>query len=608
MRLLNPDGLWLLLTIPALIIIYLIKSPHEDRAVSSTYIWKLSERFMKKRLPVQRINKFLLFLLQLLMLIIAALMISRPALVSGERCEYIVIIDASASMLVEDEKGESRFERAIDEAQKLSKSIDSGHKFSIILASDNPAYILQGAESRNEVKAALKKAECTYGGCDIADALDLAQQMCDLADKAEVTFITDSAHPESKGIEIIDLRNNEWNVTVSSLEAYESGDNTVFNGTLTSHVIDATVTVGFRVDGKTMDAQQLECKANTETEITFSVEELGYFDTAEIFIDIEDGFAEDNSYTLCQRSNSNYAVLLLTERPLYLESVLKALTNCNLTVVNTLADYEAVRAEYGFDLYIYDNIYPAEYPASASVIVFGTGLLPTGLAASSVIEDVTPLEMPGDSQSDVYLNLSLDDVVVARYSELIGDTSWKTLLSLENLPVLVTRELSNGMHQSVFSFDLHDSNLPLMPCFMVLMRNLVEYSVPAVLKDLDHSIGESITLHVLPYAEQLYVEDPDGNIEALSTENEYCTITPTRTGIYTAVLTTEKSGEYVDFFVHIPAGEMEDTQMDALEVILPDEQSEKEKDDAIKELWPWLAGAFLLLLLIEWGCYYREQY
>ena len=72
MKFLNPAGLWLLLGVPILIIIYLIKSQHEDRSVSSTYLWKLSARFMKKRLPVQRVQKLLLFLLQLLMIVAAA--------------------------------------------------------------------------------------------------------------------------------------------------------------------------------------------------------------------------------------------------------------------------------------------------------------------------------------------------------------------------------------------------------------------------------------------------------------------------------------------------------------------------------------------------------
>ena len=63
MSFLNPSGLWLLLGIPVLIVIYLIKAQHEDRPVSSTYIWKLSSKFMKKRLPMQRIRKILMFLL-----------------------------------------------------------------------------------------------------------------------------------------------------------------------------------------------------------------------------------------------------------------------------------------------------------------------------------------------------------------------------------------------------------------------------------------------------------------------------------------------------------------------------------------------------------------
>ena len=66
MKFLNPAGLWLLLGVPVLILIYLIKSRHTDLPVSSTYLWRLSERFRKKRLPVQRFRNILLFLLQLL--------------------------------------------------------------------------------------------------------------------------------------------------------------------------------------------------------------------------------------------------------------------------------------------------------------------------------------------------------------------------------------------------------------------------------------------------------------------------------------------------------------------------------------------------------------
>ena len=120
MRFLNPAGLWLLLGIPVLIIIYLIKAQHEDRPVSSTYIWKLSSRFMKKRLPMQRIKKILVFAMQLVMIITLSLMAARPAVVNGESCDYIAIVDASASMKIQDDSGTSRFEYALKAVAALT--------------------------------------------------------------------------------------------------------------------------------------------------------------------------------------------------------------------------------------------------------------------------------------------------------------------------------------------------------------------------------------------------------------------------------------------------------------------------------------------------------
>ena len=108
MKFLNPNGLWLLLGVPILIIIYLIKSRHEEHSVSSTYLWKLSRRFMKKRLPLQRLRRIMLFLLQLCIIILAALMAAKPVVIGSESHDYIVILDASAGMQTKNDKGSRR--------------------------------------------------------------------------------------------------------------------------------------------------------------------------------------------------------------------------------------------------------------------------------------------------------------------------------------------------------------------------------------------------------------------------------------------------------------------------------------------------------------------
>ena len=78
-------------------------------------------------------------------------------------------------------------------------------------------------------------------------------------------------------------------------------------------------------------------------------------------------------------------------------------------------------------------------------------------------------------------------------------------------------------------------------------------------------------------------------------------------GIYTAVMQTADSGEYVDFFVHIPAGEVVSVSGGSLEIEVSSD-SDIEAEEAIAETWFWIAAFMLSILLVEWGWYYREQY
>ena len=111
MSFLNPAGLWGLLGIPVLILIYIIKPKFQEKLVTSTFIWKLSQKYKKKSLPWQ-ITNMLLFLVQLLAIGVISLILARPVVVTEDgAAEKIVILDASASMMVENDTG-SRFEKA----------------------------------------------------------------------------------------------------------------------------------------------------------------------------------------------------------------------------------------------------------------------------------------------------------------------------------------------------------------------------------------------------------------------------------------------------------------------------------------------------------------
>ena len=66
MTLLYPLGLLGLIGIPVLIIIYIIKNKYTEQVISSTYLWTLSERFLKRRNPINKIAGIISLILQIL--------------------------------------------------------------------------------------------------------------------------------------------------------------------------------------------------------------------------------------------------------------------------------------------------------------------------------------------------------------------------------------------------------------------------------------------------------------------------------------------------------------------------------------------------------------
>ncbi|MBQ7391732.1 MAG: BatA domain-containing protein [Clostridia bacterium] len=77
---LAPIGFLGLIGIVLLIVIYIIKPNYEKKMVSSTYVWHLSLKYRKKRLPISRLNNILTFLCQFLILTICALLLAQPVI------------------------------------------------------------------------------------------------------------------------------------------------------------------------------------------------------------------------------------------------------------------------------------------------------------------------------------------------------------------------------------------------------------------------------------------------------------------------------------------------------------------------------------------------
>lgn len=69
MNFLYPIGFLALLGVPVLILIYIIKNKYTEQVIPSTYLWTLSEKFLKKRLPINKLVGIISLILQILSLI-----------------------------------------------------------------------------------------------------------------------------------------------------------------------------------------------------------------------------------------------------------------------------------------------------------------------------------------------------------------------------------------------------------------------------------------------------------------------------------------------------------------------------------------------------------
>lgn len=93
--------------------------------ISSTFVWKLSLKYRKRKIPVSKLRNILLILCQVLVLSLAAFIITKPAVVydrSKSSGEKIIVLDASASMFSKCD-GQTRYDRAVSEINELADEV-----------------------------------------------------------------------------------------------------------------------------------------------------------------------------------------------------------------------------------------------------------------------------------------------------------------------------------------------------------------------------------------------------------------------------------------------------------------------------------------------------
>ncbi len=444
-------GLLGLIAVPIVILIYLIKSKYVPKTVSSTYIWKRSLKYMKRRIPINFIMSLLL-IVQLLTVAVATFALM-DVKVEDEynNKDKIIIIDASASMTLEREAYvitnlgtkkpvmATRYDYALNRLEELTADTNAQSGVCIIFAGDSPQILTssqpridEGDETEvpyiydlarvGDIMGVLKEKTCSDRATNLNSALHMAAEAIDISPEAKIYLLTDREKSgfllgENANIEIISCNDpeNDRNVGIIGFQEKKTEISYSFDVTVDAQGKDQSYSadVVFELDGVEMDRKKVVLSTKTNDTapktmtITFGPIKIKQYERARVYVDTDKDIIgyDDESY-LYYVPEQQLKVLYVSDQVKYKEGSNRivdldrrpALMNVlrsqgvTFTLDNVFhADNIKNAPTSGFNLYIYEGTEPEKAPTDGAIWYFDAEGTPTGVDGLYITEDIIEL-------------------------------------------------------------------------------------------------------------------------------------------------------------------------------------------------------------------------
>lgn len=558
MSLLIPLGLLGLIGIAVLFLIYILKPNYQNKTVSSTYVWKLSIKYKKKRLPISKLRNILLIICQILVIVACAMILSGPAQILKERIdqsEVVIIIDSSASMRAATDN-ESRYQRAVNQASDFADEVLSRDGIvSVIIADVAPEFLsLESEEEDNCVPAVritsdnklkLKTAldelvsdeiACSYGTTDMDTVMSLCSDIVDLNPEAGIYFYTDSDYAYlPKGVSVINVSDSsDWNATIVNAYSDFQDNHYSFVVEVACYGRDHEIGVKLQIQGINTESNDervapvsfsgtVFCTDDKTKTIIFSDKDFNdladyekqsenvvfvsmnrsvtSFQSVHISLNTLDSLLEDNDYDI-------YNGLKEILKVQYASSLTNPFINAALdTVRNIFAERWDMRvseirdgnyALEGYDFYIFEHDIPENLPTDGVVFIINPNKIPSDMMS---IDGVAGYEDYGlylsSGEEHPILNfVNPDYITVSRLKVVTGydPDIFKVAMYCENYPALLIKDAKDAK-VVVMPFSLHYSNFAILPYFQTFISNMFYYFLPSTVQGSAFDVYEDINLN-----------------------------------------------------------------------------------------------------------------
>ena len=665
MTLINKIGLLGLIGVVALIIIYVIRPNYQQKTISSTYVWKLSLKKKKKKVPVSTIRNLLLFLCQMLALTCLAMILMKPAIVlktPAEESETILILDTSASMRTESEdSGETRFERAVAAVKdSFTRTLQGGGVSTVILAGKTPEYLFKRMSGDATLAATrfedLANKDIGYEVADIDAALKESENVLyDNPDAVIYVYTDANYYSVPDGVNVVNIsEESEWNAAI--LDARADWDEGYYSFTVQAACYgkDARLPINveiYDVNGIVNETIKFTVLAdyNDGTPVTLILRyrksdenggnentqdrQVCYLDNlipsnlpkiysfSSVYLEfpeseVIDSYDADNDFYVYGGQKQTLKVQYASAEPN--PFVNGALSNLSSDFAGswdmqiTEVKKGEAGATSGFDLYIFERQMPENVPTDGVVFLFDPVSAPSGcgfIRNSEIEYRQTNNRYPslvGGTEHPIMKNIDPNYIRVSRSQMLAGgqDAAYQVLMSLNQLPMLMVRNdigKEGGRQMLVLSFSFAYSNFGVLPEFYLLMKNAFEYFFPSTVNKYAYEIGEKAEL----YARGASLSISSYAFEEPIEKTEFpASVVLSAPGTYTITQTTYYGMVVTEkIYVKIPGAE---SNITGIKNNLYSPEREKNEADYFRDVITYIAAALVAFLFIEWCLHLKD--
>jgi hypothetical protein len=634
------------LSLPALLLLYLLKVRRTVREVPSVFLWTAFQRDLAARDPWQRLRWSALLVIQLILLAVATLALVRPATVvpSPPSRFAALVVDTSASMRATD-VAPNRFEQARGAARSVLDGAPEGTTFALIEAGATARVVVPETLDRTAVQQGLDGLAPTDSATDqsgqtgaatgdnsqsVTTALRIATALARGRADATIHLFSDGAYPHppiwdelanpaATGNPDVNLRFHPVGTAVgnqaitalalspdagSAVAGIAAGGSSQLFARVQNFSSDpANLTVTLTADGNPVETRPVPLPAEGTRQLFF-----GNLPPQAKVIQLRIGqngaLAVDKLATLVRGDAPTVPVLLVTRGNLFLQKALQVIPGIALYQI-TPRSYPTIDPS-AYAMVVFDGYAPDQPPTRNALLINPTDA--PWLPSQGTVREPPITVWRSEDPTLAYVDLRT--IRIARASN-VTLPDWAHPLIESNSTPLGFVGSNAGQRIVGLTFDLQQSNFPLSASFPIFVANVVRFLTPATIAQAASlSPGEPALIRPPPGVDRVVVDGPASQQWTLTSLETVVRFEQTgQVGLYTA---HEYSGSQVvgsqQFAVNLFSPAESDLRPRAN---LTDHDSAAlppaaDRTQIIREYAPWLLALMLPLLVLEWWWFHRR--